>query len=133
MRKNLLLAALGIALVTLTGCTNVTSIGRVNGLELTRVTTRGVFSPSTTTVLAHSPEVPGEVSVIVNGIGPGVLPACATAGGIAGGAALLRPAHSETSISASGASSAAVGSGAATINGHVPPPSVPGWVPPGHR
>jgi hypothetical protein len=127
MNKKNLLAALGLALVTLTGCTNVTSIGRVNGVELTRVTTRGVFSPSTTTVLAHSPEVPGELSVIANASGPGVLPACATAGGIAGGAALLRPSRvnntTENSTVVNGGNTTSTGGNGFVPPGHVSNPS----------
>ena len=57
-----LLAALVLAPASLsTGCSNVRTIGRVNGVELTRVTTRGVFSPATTTILAHSPKWSGEI------------------------------------------------------------------------
>lgn len=74
------------------GCTNVRHIGNVNGLELTRVTTRGVFSPSTTTVIVSDPKQPGTIhGPIANAQGPGFLPAVANAAGTAGGAALLRP------------------------------------------
>jgi hypothetical protein len=127
MNKKNLLAALGLALVTLTGCTNVSSIGRVNGVQLTRVTTRGVFSPATTTVLAHNPEVPGEVSVIANASGPGVLPAVATAGGVVGGAALLRPARvnntTENTTTVVGGNTTSTGGSGFVPPGHVNNPS----------
>jgi len=86
-----------LLLAGITGCSNVREIGCVNGTVLTRVTARGFFSPSSTTILAHTSE-PG-VEVLANATGPGFIPAIATAGGVAGGAALLRPAR--TSVNAS--------------------------------
>ncbi len=127
--KTPLALALLLAVTFCTGCSNIKSLGRVNGVELTRVTTRGVFSPCTTTVLAHSPEVPGQVEVLVNATGPGLVPACATAGGVAGGAALLRPARTTVNNDGGNASanSSASGSGSSTTTGGS------GWIPPGHR
>lgn len=100
MTKVKFLLALPLAAVILTGCTNVRQVGNVNGQVITRVTARGVFSPSSTTILAHDPGIPG-VEVLANASGPGFIPAVATAGGIAGGAALLRPARSSTSVNTS--------------------------------
>jgi hypothetical protein len=79
-----------------TSCSNVREIGCVNGTRLTRVTARGVFSPSSMTILAHDPGHSG-VEVLANASGPGFIPAVATAGGVAGGAALLRPARTSVS------------------------------------
>lgn len=111
MKRNLL-SLLTLVLLAAAGCTNVTPIGTVNGIALTRVTTRGFFSPSTTTLLAHDPTSPGSFpAVIANGTGPGVLPAVATAGGVVGGAALLRPASNNTSSTAAGGSSSAYAAG----------------------
>jgi len=123
MNKKTLLAVLGLALVTLTGCSNIKTIGRVNNVVLTRVTTRGVFSPATTTVLAHSPECPGELSIVASAAGPGVLPAIATAGGVAGGAALLRPARTTVN---SGSTTTVSGGDTTSTGGNQ-------WVPPGQR
>jgi len=95
MKKLTLLASL-LAGVIITGCTNVRQVGNVNGQIITRVTARGVFSPSSTTILAHDPGHPG-VEVLANASGPGFIPAVATAGGVAGGAALLRPARTSVS------------------------------------
>lgn len=89
---NKIIALLSIILVTLfTGCTNVRTIGNINGLDVTRVTTRGVFSPSSTTVVLSDPTKPGTIESIDAAHGPGFVPAVANAAGIAGGAALLRP------------------------------------------
>ena len=95
MNKKLISA---IALILTAGCSNVRTIGQVNGVTLTRVTTRGVFSPASTVILGSNSDKPGEVDVLSTASGPGVLPAVATAGGIAGGAALLRPARSDNSV-----------------------------------
>ena len=84
------------------GCTNVRSIATINGVNLTKVTTRGVFSPSTSTIIASDPTKPGDVNVIVSASGPGVLPAVATAGGLVGAAAVLRPPHTDVNAVANG-------------------------------
>lgn len=129
------LAALVMASVILlgAGCTNVREIGNVNGVKLTRVTTRGVFSPSSTTILAHNPETPGVVDVLANTGGPGLIPAVATAGGVVGGAALLRPATTKVTnnsgSTASGGSGGAGGTGNGGSGGHG---SGGGFIPPGH-
>lgn len=98
------------------GCTNVTPIGQINGVFLTRITTRGVFSPSQTIVVAHDKNIPGVINPVASASGPGVLPAIATAGGVAGGAALLRPARENISANGSGSSSASGGASSATSN-----------------
>jgi hypothetical protein len=124
MKKIKHLLALSLAGVTLTGCTNVREIGVVNGTHLTRVTARGVFSPSSTTILAHEADKPG-VEVLANASGPGFIPAVATAGGIAGGAALLRPARTNVSNSSNNDSTSSnvghdVATGSVTVN-NLPP------------
>lgn len=124
--KNLLLLAALCAIVG-TGCTNVRHVGNINGLDVTRVTTRGVFSPATTSVVLSDPTKPGSIdSVIANAGGPGVLPAVATAAGVAGGAALLRPSrttvnggNSSSSSTGGSASSGSISSGGNTQNGAI--------------
>lgn len=106
-----------LLLVLCAGCTNVTPIGQINGVSLTRITTRGVFSPSQTIVVAHDPKVPGVLNPVASASGPGVLPAIATAGGVVAGAALLRPARENISANGSGSSSASGGSANSTSNG----------------
>jgi len=90
MKKNLLvlsfLTLLGV------GCTNVTpNIGSLNGVTLGRVTTRGFFSPSTTTVVAYDTNSPGTLQGITSAHGPGALQAVAQPASIAAGAYLLKP------------------------------------------
>lgn len=130
--KKTILTALLIAAIT-PAFAGVKKIGTVNGIDLYRVKTASLFCPATTTILAADPNQPGTFSVINAAAGPGVVPAAANAGGLVGAAALLRPARSETSVNASGSSSAATEGGTSAVNGHVPPPSIPGWTPPGHR
>jgi hypothetical protein len=100
-----------LLLVLCAGCSNVTPIGSVNGVTLTRITTRGVFSPSQSIVVAHDPKVPGVINPVASASGPGVLPAIATAGGVVAGAALLRPAREN--VTAAGTGGAATASGGA--------------------
>jgi hypothetical protein len=113
------------------GCTNVRTIGNVNGLVLTRITTRGVFSPSTTTVVAHDPSIHGVINPVASASGPGVLPAIATAGGVAGGAALLRPARENVSANGSGSSSSSATGGAANSASTSTSTGGSNFVPPG--
>jgi len=104
-----------LAAVAFAGCTNVSpNIGTINGVTLGRVTTRGFFSPSTTTVVSYDTNAPGTLHCVANASGPGVLPAVAGAAGIAGGAALLRPAR--TSVNNSGGDAGDV---TVTTGGHV--------------
>lgn len=124
-KKTLTLLALP---AILTGCANLTHVGKINDTEITTLTTRGVFSPSSRTVFGHVPGQPG-IEVLATATGPGFVPAVATAGGIAGGAALLRPArtsvHNDNSSKTAneltqGGASATAGSGVTVT---VPPPS----------
>ena len=118
--KNLL-ATLGLASVILSaGCTNVRTIGTVNGVNLTRVTTRGLFSPATTTILASDPCNPGSLEVLTSAHGPGFVPAVANAGGIAGAAALLRPSKTTVENNAAGGNGN-VGNGNVGNGGFIPP------------
>lgn len=107
------------AVIVLTGCTNVRTVGNVNGLTVTRVTTRGVFSPATTTVLLSDSNAPGTIEAIVaNASGQGFLPAVANAAGAAGAAALIRPdrtrVNNTTSAAGGLANSGSVASSTAT-------------------
>lgn|GEM_PF-5098466 len=90
MKKTLLLLATLAAIST--GCSNVNqNIGSVNGVTLSRVTTRGFFSPSTTTVIAYDTNRPGTLLPISSANGPGALQAVAQPASIAAGAYLLKP------------------------------------------
>jgi hypothetical protein len=100
--KSLLAVAAIASLVTVPAHAGVKEIGVVNGVHLVRVKNLGIFVPSQVTLLAYTPGKEG-VEVIAHAGGPGVVPAVATAGGVVGGAALLRPARSKTSSSAYGA------------------------------
>lgn len=125
------------AVVICSGCANLTHVGKINDTEITTLTTRGVFSPSSRTVFGHVPGQPG-IEVLATATGPGFVPAVATAGGIAGGAALLRPARTSVNNDNSsntanelnqGGASATAGSGVTvTVPGKNTPPSPP----PGH-
>jgi hypothetical protein len=118
-----LLALLSAGVIT-TGCANVRTIGEVNGVTITSVRQRGVFSPSKTTLLGSTPIRPNEVEVLADASGPGFIPAVATAGGIAGGAALLRPAR--TSVNASNVSdNDGVSTGNISVHPAVIPPPPP--------
>lgn len=119
-----LLALASLLAVTHSAQAGIKELGTVNGVRIVRVRTASVFAPSSTLILGYRPEVPGEVEVLSAFGGPGVVPACATAGGIIGGAALLRPARSETNVNGGNTS---VNGGNTTSSGS------PGWVPPGHR
>lgn len=120
MKIQFIIALATAGLLSVTGCTNVRHIGQVNGLDLTRITTRGVFSPSTTTVIVSDPSQPGTIQgPIANAQGPGVLPAVAQAAGTAGGAALLRPSRTHVEQNGGGASASSTGSGSNTQNGSV--------------
>lgn len=124
--KTLLILISLAALAHVTGCTSVRPVGHVNGLDVTRVTSRGVFSPSSTTIVLSDPTHPGTIESIDSAHGPGFIPAVAQASGIAAGAALLRPSSVKQSgggaTSTSGAASnagAVGGSGSTTQNGSV--------------
>lgn len=99
--RSILSLALLVAAVILPGCANVTTLGKINDTTITSVTTRGVFSPSSRVLIGHVEGQPG-VEVLAHAEGPGFVPSVATAGGIAGGAALLRP--SRTTVGGASAS-----------------------------
>lgn len=132
MKKVKFLLALPLAAVILTGCASVREVGTVNGVVLTDVRQRGIFTPCKTTLLGHKPEVPNEIEVLSDASGPGLIPACATAGGIAGGAALLRPARSSTSVNSVNGSNVGNDVTADNRSTVTVPPAGPGFVPPGH-
>lgn len=118
--KRFFLTLLAAALAV--GCTNVTpNIGTINGVTLGRVTTRGFFSPSTTTIVGYTTNAPGLVQPLANATGPGVLPAIANAGGTAGAAALIRPARTSVNNTSGDAGDVTVTTGGVnnTTGGHV--------------
>src|SRR6266542_4229635 len=109
MKIKLILALLALATVTPVAKAGVKEIGVVNGVHLVRVRTASIFAPSSTVILSYVPGTPG-VEVVSQVGGAGVVPSVATAGGIVGGAALLRPARSSDSANA-GASGGGGGAG----------------------
>lgn len=122
--------------VTLTGCANLTEVGQLGNVKIHRVTARGVFSPSSTTLIASpasGAKSPEDLQVLSASHGPGFVPAVATAGGVVGGAALLRPSKTEntsstsinTSVSSTGGNGGAGGAGGNGTGGGQ-------FVPPGH-
>lgn len=116
-------------LLACVGCTSVHQSGKIDDVRLYRVTSRGVFSPSSTVIVAapaSGAKSPEDLQVLSASHGPGLVPAIANAGGIAGGAALLRPSKAntstETSVNVNANTSATGGNG----NGGGQ------FVPPGH-
>lgn len=122
MKKFTLLAPLTAGVIILTGCANVRTIGEVNGVTLTSVRQRGVFSPSKTTLLGSTSAKTNEVDVLSDASGPGLIPAIATAGGIVGGAALLRPARTSVEQSSEGNISVSSTSASGRNTPQSPPP-----------
>lgn len=122
MKKLTLITAALVALM-IPAHAGVKEIGTVNGLRIVRIKTLGVFAPSSTTVVYYDPAKPGTIEGVLNHVGgPGVVPACATAGGVIGGAALLRPARvnntTENSTVVTGGNTSSTGGS--------------GFIPPGH-
>lgn len=102
----------------LAGCSNVRTIGKINDTTVSRITARGLFSPSSTVIVASDPNTPGEIEVIAAAEQPGTLNAVATAGGLVGAAAVLRPARSSTTSNSNGGSSSAQGGSAKAKGGY---------------
>ena len=121
MKKNLLCTLLLASLAV--GCTNVTpNIGSINGVTLGRVTTRGFFSPSTTTVIAYNTNAPGTIEGVTSAHGPGALQAVAQPASIAAGAYLLKPSTTKVNNGTGDAGDVVVTTGGvnnSTTGGHV--------------
>lgn len=123
-----------LILLACVGCTSVRETGQIGDVKIYRATARGVFSPSSTTLIAGpatGAKSVDDLQVLSAAHGPGFVPAVAQAGGIAGGAALLRPSRANTSVNASTSvsnSSTATGTG----NGGSSTGSSGQFVPPGH-
>ena len=138
MNKIILMALLVAAVPAFAG---VKEIGTVNGLKVVRIKTAGVFAPSTTTVVVFDPKKPGTIEAVLNGTGgPGFVPAVATAGGIVGGAAVLRPARTKVQQSGGNATGVGVGTGGNGTGGNgtggaggVGGAGGGSFVPPGHQ
>lgn len=132
MKKQILLAAALLSLVINTNA-GVKEIGTVNGIRIVRIKTAGLFAPSSTILVGYPVGQPGVLEVLSHASGPGVVPAIATAGGVVGGAALLRPAH--TSVKNEGgnsnATSGSLSSSGATANVTTSAPVV--CTPPSHH
>jgi hypothetical protein len=131
MKKTILTAAL-LALC-IPAFAGVKVIGTLpNGDKIVRIKTAGLFCPATTTIVTVS--AAGDVSTLNSAGGPGFIPAVATAGGVVGGAALLRP--SKTSVKnetgAYSESKATGGSAAGGNGGNGGSASGNSFVPPGH-
>lgn len=116
---NKTLIALALALATFSASAGVKEIGTINGLKVVRIKTAGVFAPSTTTIVTYDPAKPGTIEGVLNGTGgPGFIPAVATAGGIVGGAAVLRPSRVKQSGGGATASSSSHSSSRANASAH---------------
>jgi len=134
MKKLVLTAAL-LALVT-PAFAGVKVIGTLpNGDNIVRIKTCGLFCPATTTIVAVTKD--GAAYTINSAGGPGFVPAVATAGGIVGGAAVLRPARTKVQQSGGNATGVGVGTGGNGTggNGTGGAGGVGGgaFVPPGHQ
>jgi hypothetical protein len=116
----------------LSACSSVRPVGKIGDVDIYRATARGVFSPSSTTLIAapaRGAKSVDDLQVLSAAHGPGFVPAVAQAGGIAAGAALLRPSRNSvnsatSATSASTATSTATGNGGSSTGGQ--------FVPPGH-
>jgi hypothetical protein len=106
------------------GCDTVKQIGEVNGVVITKITTRDIVAPSTTSVVGHDPSISGTITPINEASAAGLLPAVSTGVGIAAGGALLRPARSGSHTTTT--STRVFGNGNATSGGN-------SFVPPGHQ
>jgi hypothetical protein len=113
-------ALLGLAAVT-PATAGTKKISTINGVDIYRIKNCGLFCPSLTTLVAADPKHPGEVSVLAHGASGGIVPSVAQAGGIAGGAALLRPSRSKTSVNTTASPSTTVNSGNPVVNTTVNP------------
>jgi len=137
MNKNIILTAALVALTT-PAFAGTKVIGEFNGLKIVRIKTAGVFAPSTTTIVAFDPNKPGTIEGVLNQTGgPGFVPAIATAGGIVGGAATLRPARTNVKNEGGNATGVGVGTGnggaGGVGNGGAGGTGGNSFVPPGHQ
>lgn len=116
------------------GCTSVRETGQIGDVKIYRATARGVFSPSSTTLIAapaSGAKSNDDLQVLSAAHGPGFVPAVAQAGGIAAGAALLRPSKANTTtdtsvnVSANTSATGGNGNGGSSTGGGQ-------FVPPGH-
>ena len=117
-----------------TGCTSTRKVGQIGDVDIYRATARGVFSPSSTTLIAapaSGAKNVDDLQVLSAAHGPGFVPAVAQAGGIAAGAALLRPSRNSVN-SASSANASGVATATATATGNGGSSTGGQFVPPGH-
>lgn len=117
-----------LLLLAAVGCTSVRESGQIGDVKIYRATARGVFSPSSTTLIAapaSGAKSNEDLQVLSASHGPGFVPAVAQAGGIAAGAALLRPSRANTSTSVDVNVNASGGNGGSSTGGGQ-------FVPPGH-
>lgn len=117
--KTLLALALLLAVTTAANA-GIKVIGTLpNGDKVVRIKTFGLFCPSTTTVITVKAD--GDVQTLNQAGGPGLVPAVANAGGLVGAATQLRPARSNTSVTASPSTSVNAGNPNTTVNVPVTP------------
>lgn len=122
-----------LLLLAAVGCTSVRETGQIGDVKIYRATARGVFSPSSTTLIAapaSGAKSNEDLQVLSAAHGPGFVPAVAQAGGIAAGAALLRPSKSSTSTSVD--VNATGGNGGAATGGNGGNGGSGQFIPPGH-
>lgn len=106
IKIKVLAIALLVAAVT-PGFAGIKQIGTINGVKIYRIKTVGLFAPSSTVLVSCDPTKPGEIEVIAQTGGAGIVPSVANAGGIVGGAAVLRPARSSVNQTGGGAKATA--------------------------
>lgn len=99
---------LGLLLVavTLSGCTNVREVAKINGVTVHKITSRSAFAPNVTAFVTSNPETPGVIDFRVATSGPAIAPAVIGAAGNVGAAAVfggaIRPSKTEVNNEATG-------------------------------
>lgn len=99
MKPPILIAALALLAA---GCSHA-PMGQVGQLRFTEVNSVGILGPSTKIIVVETAGKTNSAEVLKVVSGPGLIPAGANAGGLAGAAALVRPDRTEVNTSAGAA------------------------------
>lgn len=95
----------------------VKKIGTLNGCDVYRIKSLGVFCPSTSVTVVADPKKPGTIEgVLVNASGTSVLGTVAAPAAAAGAAYLHRPDTTNVSQSGGGANAAAVSGSTSAVS-----------------
>lgn len=112
-----LLAAALLSLVTLSANAGVKKIGTLNGCDVYRIKSLGVFCPSTSVTVVADPKKPGTIEgVLVNASGTSVLGTVAAPAAAAGAAYLHRPDTTTVSQSGGGANAGAISGSTSAVS-----------------